>query len=224
MSTHRLSMAVSILMLFTINAVSAIGQDIDKFTDAIRHHNLEKIHAIMSSGVDLNARDLSGETPISAAIRSGMSDFAMEIVSDGANVNSTTSDGVTALMQAAWNCNGKLSSFLLDRGAGVDARNTGGYTALMQTAYNCTDPQTAISLIKQGANVNVSGNDGETPLTLASSRGNDRIVKCLLAAGADIKAITAEGETALSLACKRKADQSKSSARLCKLLRDYAVR
>ena len=60
--------------------------------------------------------------------------------------------------------------------------------------------QKANELILQGADVNASGQFGNTPLTVAAQMGETNTVKLLIDNGADINAKNGFGETALWLA------------------------
>ena len=74
---------------------------------------------------------------------------------------------------------------LLKKGADITARNQLGYTALMQAAYSdYVDTEAVRTLLAHGADVNVQGKDGETPLSLAKKRGETAIVRLLRQAGA----------------------------------------
>lgn len=56
------------------------------------------------------------------------------------------------------------------------------------------------SLVEKGANINVHGDNGLTPLMEAARRGRYSIVKYLVNEGADINACADDGSTALRLA------------------------
>jgi ankyrin repeat protein len=62
------------------------------------------------------------------------------------------------------------------------------------------DIEEARRLIKAGADVNVRGKDGATPLYAASRHGYEKIVRLLLDAGADVSAATTNGATPLLIA------------------------
>jgi ankyrin repeat protein len=60
-------------------------------------------------------------------------------------------------------------------------------------------------LLRQGADVNVSDNDGGTALIFAASCGDEEIVRLLLEKGADVSArYTLTGDTALAIAQRNK--------------------
>ncbi|NLK73574.1 MAG: ankyrin repeat domain-containing protein [Clostridiales bacterium] len=107
---------------------------------------------------------LSKEKKLLAAIENGDAAKAIYLISTGASVNARAeNDGFTALMLAANECRyegrGMLEVFekLLQRGAEVDARSNEGHTALMLAKGRGL---VAISLIKAGADIYATMNDG----------------------------------------------------------------
>ena len=64
------------------------------------------------------------------------------------------------------------------------------------------DIQMAMVLIKNGADVNAKGRDGQTPLMHAAqgTLGLDDMVRLLIARGADVNIKTRTGDTALGIA------------------------
>jgi ankyrin repeat protein len=123
---------------------------------------------------------------------------ANQLISQGADVNSKDSTGWTALMYAATYGYIDTVELLVNRGADVSARD---YTN-QQTALMCSDKiEITKILIDAGAQVNVVDSFvGWTPLFRAAMKGNNEIVKLLIAKGADVNAKTPDGETALSTA------------------------
>jgi palmitoyltransferase len=69
----------------------------------------------------------------------------------------------------------------------IDEADSWGYTPLHWAVANRDEASTHIFL-KLGANPNVVGHDGCTPLHLAASTGNRKCIQGLLEAGADVRA------------------------------------
>lgn len=87
--------------------------------------------------------------------------------------------------------------FFSKAGRGVlDQKNIGGATALHIAARN-QNLKIVQTLIKCGANVNISDNDGWTALMRAASVGNSQIVSELLISGADANKKNSVKETAI---------------------------
>ena len=55
-------------------------------------------------------------------------------------------------------------------------------------------------LLASNANVNLAGDDGETPLIYAAKQGNKEMVELLLAHNADVNAKSKAGKTAVNVA------------------------
>ncbi len=90
----------------------------------------------------------------------------------------------------------RTAKLLLDRGADAKVANLFGATALMATAAG-GDAETVRLLLKHGADPNAQSvaseagfvfGGGRSPLMWAAFRGNEAVMKQLIAAGADVKA------------------------------------
>jgi hypothetical protein len=69
------------------------------------------------------------------------------------------------------------------------------FNAIMKERVSMID-----SLIKSGAEVNITNPDGTTPLMAAAEKGNPEMVRLLLAKGADVSIKSVSGETADQIA------------------------
>jgi ankyrin repeat protein len=159
------------LKMSTLHA-AALGNDSDSFRQ------------LVAAGVDVNATDVIGFTPLMYAAQNGNLEVVKLLLSKGANVNVVSAppgglpvkNGVIQL--------GQMTPLLLaSAGSSVDVVKT---------------------LVAAGANVNVKEARGMTPLMAAVStdHGDLNILKALLAAGADVNAKSLAGETALDWAQK----------------------
>ena len=126
-------------------------------------------------------------TPLMAAAQNNHPDVIRLLIKHGANPNAVSRDGnnTTALMYAVEG-DGTLESVkaLVEGGADVNARHGGwGYSALSRAGrYN--GKQVVGYLIERGADVNIAGSNGATPLAWAKQDGNDELVALLRRAGA----------------------------------------
>ena len=96
---------------------------------------------------------------------------------------------------------------LLRHGAGIDATfpDIGGGTPLLTALFN-DRMDAAAFLLEMGADPNVMGEEGDSPLRWAVSEGNHQLARQLLAKGADrtIDSYSGiEGMTALGIAASR---------------------
>ena len=121
----------------------------------------------------------------------------------GVDINARPDTDEALLDYAAEQNQVKVARFLLEHGARVDATQnhgpTAGYTALHRAAV-ADAAEVAELLLASGAEVNVHGPLGTTPLILAASNGSRRTAEVLLDHGADISTPDGHRETALSQA------------------------
>ena len=130
----------------------------------------------------------------------------------------------------------KAMALLKSRGPTViDGRSLSGETALL-TAIGNRDSTWTGFLLQEGADPNLSGRNGETPLIAASRIGFDEAVEKLLARGAKVDATNRVGETALIVAVQQRhtpivkallaegADPDKADSAAGYSARDYAKR
>jgi ankyrin repeat protein len=134
---------------------------------------------VMMSGAVLLAADSSD---LLVAIRRGDYQQAQSLLRSGANVNAADADGTTALMHAVIESDARMMRLLIENRANVNAKNALDSTALMYAATNLTKTQL---LLDAGAEVNVAGKRGATPLSVAASTfGSTPVLKLLIAKGA----------------------------------------
>jgi ankyrin repeat protein len=88
------------------------------FRDALRQHHTEIALLLLESGVDVNARDEAGFTPLHDAALAGNTAAVRTLLDHGANVNIRDKDsGATALYMAATMGREDVVNLLLERGA-----------------------------------------------------------------------------------------------------------
>ncbi|SHN64942.1 ankyrin repeat domain-containing protein [Desulfovibrio litoralis] len=94
---------------------------------------------------------------------------------------------------------------VIANGVDVNATDKNSYTALIKTLTSpYFNPEVMRTLIKAGADVNVKGNDGFTPVMAAAYLvKNPDIINELIKAGANVNAKLNDGQTALMFAMNR---------------------
>ena len=141
--------------------------------EAAASGNPAMVELLLSFGIDPNAPDGGGHTPLysvgNECAVEGAASVVRALVKAGANVDA--SDGVkrcTALHMAARRGNVEAAEALLDCGAGLEARDSVGDTPLRR-AVNCNKVELAALLLARGADIDSIGSKGITTLLAARS-------------------------------------------------------
>jgi len=124
---------------------------------------------------------------LSALIRSGERDAALEAVRTGADVNVAQGDGTTPLHWAVYKVDVNLTRELIKHGANPNVKNSLGATPLAEAA-KLANAELVQLLIKGRAEVDGANGDGQTPLMLAARTGVVPVADVLVRAGADVNA------------------------------------
>jgi ankyrin repeat protein len=158
------------------------------------------VRALLAAGADANARNKEGETALFGAAFLGRLLAASELVRHGADVNSTSKLGATPLMEAIQACappvdfqsrrgstapvvgRASLSEFLIARGADVNQRGMGETPLHLAARNGCAD--VVQILIKAGADVNATDDEGRTALAIADASSHTQVERLLKQAGA----------------------------------------
>jgi ankyrin repeat protein len=184
------------------------------FAEAVKENVIDKVKELLAAGVDLNARDKLGETPLHLAAVRGYRETSLLLISNGAQVNAKDKRGLTPLHAAAWGGHEETVKLLLSKGADINARDENGVTVL-HTAALAGRTDTAALLIANGASINAKNDNGLTPLHAAALAGQKETVVLLIAEGADIDAKNEDGLTPLDAASQR------NHLSIAELLRKY---
>jgi ankyrin repeat protein len=118
--------------------------------DAISNGDLDEARKLLDDGVDVNAGDKDGMTPLHSAVWEGNSEMAALLLARGAKVNARAEGGYTPLHTAALRGNSEMAAFLLDNGADVNARSDKGGTPLLQASLQISNAETAELLRQRG--------------------------------------------------------------------------
>ena len=144
-----------------------------------------QVKSLLDRGVNPNAKDPEGRTPLSEAAFYGHTDIAQALMSHGADLYAKKKDGQTPMTMAA--------------GHKQIAEMFARQTQLLEAAGK-GDNDAVKKLLDRGAAVNVKDPDGRTPLTEAVWGNHVAIVKLLLEKGADPGARKTDGATPMSIA------------------------
>jgi ankyrin repeat protein len=184
-------------------AVESLGYELSAagLLKSVDDGNKEAVHAFLSCGVNLEARDERNWTPLMISSFNGNEEFALLLIKCGAKLSVRDKNGYAPVHWAAFNGYTNVVKLLLDKGADPNSQSQYGWTPLMQAATR-GHLAACECLIAQGANVNLKSLDEWTALHKAANNGHTKVVKLLLDNGADLYAKYKDGSTALDLATK----------------------
>jgi ankyrin repeat protein len=136
---------------------------------------------LLERGVDLNAQDNLGRTPLHLAVAQPQGDvLARLLLSRGATVDLRDEQGMTPLLSA-----GPASIKLLaDKGTNMSAQDTNGNSALHWAVYR-KGYEAGKTLLSLGAPLDIQNSPGKTPLHLAVEIKDRQMAELLLKAGAN---------------------------------------
>ena len=175
------------LLVTTIAVVLLAGclRQIDIWT-AADEGDVERVEWHLEGGVDVNALNERGATPLHAAAAKGQLAVAKLLISRGADLTLLYENEFTPLHLAADRGYVELIDLLIESGADVNAPGFSGFTPLHRASYNNQGAVVSQRLIAMGAVVNANAENGTTPLNLAVANGNEKVAKLLLNNNADL--------------------------------------
>ncbi|KAI8405712.1 hypothetical protein FOFC_15200 [Fusarium oxysporum] len=153
------------------------------------------------SGINTDAKDSHGRTPLSWAGRGGDETIVRLLLDRGANADAVDNKGRTPLSYAAETWHVAVVRLLLDRGAHSEAVDNKGRTPLSYAAET-GHVAVVLLLLDRGAHSEAVDNKGRTPLSYAAETGHVAVVLLLFDRGANADAVDNEGRTPLSYAAE----------------------
>jgi ankyrin repeat protein len=172
---------------------------------AARRHHVTALAALLAAGLDANARNAAGETPL--AIASGKSEYELMVVGIGLALGQDQASLTRLVFRPAQKSNESAATarrleaakLLLSAKADPNAADGTGGTPLLQ-ATRSGDVELVRMLISAGAQVDRRDAAGNAPLLVAARYGLQEIAASLLDAHASASLVDAEGHTPLELA------------------------
>ncbi len=143
---------------------------------------------LCARGVNVNAVDSAGETPLTISLSQPDTEAAIQnnaetiriLVSYGADINCRTREGKTVLHNAVARKRKDVIDLLLKRGGDINSRDKYGYTPL-HWAVSSKSKEMVQLLVDHGADVNARNLQGKTPLYYTwGGSGKDREIAEIL--------------------------------------------
>jgi ankyrin repeat protein len=172
---------------------------------AARRHHVTALDALVAAGLDVNAHNTAGDTPL--AIAAGKSEYELMVVGIGLALGQNQTSLMKLIFRPAQKSSEsaatarrlQAASVLLAAMADPNAADSAGDTPLIK-ATRSGDAELVSMLIGAGAKVDARNSAGNAPLLLAAQFGLREIAATLLAAHADVSVTDAQGRSPLELA------------------------
>jgi len=125
--------------------IKGTAMDKEELFEAAEKGNRSKVKALLEMGVDVNARDIIGQSALSRALFARHNGIAGILLDKGANVNAKDDCGGTALHKACYLGRYDVVKLLLENKADVNVKDEHGNTAL--TIASETDDSSIIKIL-----------------------------------------------------------------------------
>lgn len=183
------------LLLLPIVAAAGVYEDME---EALISGDTAWAIKLINRGMDVNSVDAAGNTLLMQTVNRDNQEFFDYLLQRRARINTRNRNGETALSLAAYRGKLHFVQRLVDSGADV---NLYGWPPLIYAAFN---GHTAVAeyLLKKGAEVNATTENGSTALLFAARFGHIEVVELLLLNKADPNIANERGATAIDWALK----------------------
>ena len=183
------------LLLLPIVAAAGVYEDME---EALISGDTTWAIKLINRGMDVNSVDAAGNTLLMQTVNRDNQEFFDYLLKRRARINTRNRNGETALSLAAYRGKLHFVQRLVDSGADVDLY---GWPPLIYAAFN---GHTAVAeyLLKKGAEVNATTENGSTALLFAARFGHIEVVELLLLNKADPNIANERGATAIDWALK----------------------
>jgi len=162
--------------------------------NAISHGDTASVMALINSGIDVNAKDKLGRTPIFWAAQWGRVDIIEALAKAGADVNLQDQLGWKPPTLAFADAHFDAVQALVKAGADrsqiprdLNRKDKAGFTPLVE-ALRRNDMSSARALFQLGLDPNSRDGSGRTLLEGAAFSGNVELARILIEEGADVNA------------------------------------
>ena len=185
----RAIVSASLAVVMTIGLAAA--GDV-RLIEAVRARNADRVRALLSERVNVNATQGDGATALHWAVHVDDVSLVDMLIRAGARADVADDTGATPLYLACTNRNAETVSKLLAAGANPNATLLSGETVLM-TCARAGEVAAVRAVLGRGASVNAKESaHNQTALMWAAAQSHPDVVQALLERGADVRARSLE--------------------------------
>ncbi len=159
-----------------------------RFLNAVVSGNLEMVQAMIESGIDVNASDTKGVTPLMAASFKGHEKLVQYFIDYGADLTQKSKEGLTAMDYAIQKEKYEIAR-IIKKAIENEQKNPRIFSIIEKGNVHHLE-----RFIEHGFNVNMVNEEGDSPLMKAIGKADLEMAKILLSAGADMKIQNKKGE------------------------------
>jgi len=143
---------------------------------------------LIDTGLDMNAIDEDGATPVLFAASNGKFEMLKLFEEYGADFLVVENNGNDLMINVVIGGNIELIAYLIEKGISVNNFNDEEWTPLL---FACMENHQEIVelLINASAYIQIYNNEGETPLLWAIWNGNTVMARTLIEAGTDLQSL-----------------------------------
>ena len=187
--------ALLFALLLPASATAGVYEDME---EALISGDTPWAIQLINRGMDVNSVDALGNTLLMQTVQRSNMDFFDYLLKRRARINSRNRNGETALSLAAYKGKLPFVKRLVEAGADV---NLYGWPPLIYASFN-GHAAVVDYLLKKGAEVNATTDNGSTALLFAARFGHLEVVELLLQNNADPNLANERGATAIDWALK----------------------
>jgi len=140
--------------------------DSNIFSDSMEG-NVYGIKTHLENGVDINSKELRGNTPLHLTSRFSY-EATVFLLENGADIEAVNSLGEPPLITSFMSGNTHIMKVLLENGADLSGKNYAGNTLLHRSIIRGNFEMVEL-LVKYGADIEAVNNNGQAPSFLAKS-------------------------------------------------------
>ena len=143
-----------------------------QLVDAAAFSDLDWLTQLLAKGVQTEARDEEGRTPLHLAVQAGDRAAVCALLEAGSDCNARDAEGCSPLHHAARNRDLSMAYLLVIHGADVNAQDGAGTSVLWQAVIASMNTGTVVQFLRRyGANEQLENHRGFSARDLASRMG-----------------------------------------------------